>query len=267
MRIGSWRLVLLAIFAAAVCAFLTGRQSDLSRLRTRAAQLAGASGELSQLRAENERLRTARASEGELESLRADHATIARLRNEVAAVQRSLDKDTQSNESKPGDAVPQPATLLDHELTKDQWRNAGRKSPAATIETMLWAAASGDVGNVAGTLEMSDETRRKADALYASLPRKIREDYGGVDNLVALLTAKEAPMGAASVVAEVPDPHGTVLVTSFKDFYGHSRLVALSLRTDGNAWRIDVPPSAIDRYAAIILADPKSVEVSPLRVP
>ena len=266
MKTPGLRFVLLIVFIATVAAVLIERQIRLDRLRDEATRVRPAEGLLVSLNAENARLEAGRTPDAQLESLRTDHANIARLRNEVAAVQRSLDARTQPEDLREQASSRPYPTLLDHELSREQWRNAGRDTPAATVETMLWAAAGGDVEHIGDTLALTTEAREKANALLASLPADIREGYANAENFIAMLTAKQAPMGSAAVVAEVPYPEGTILVTNFKDFYGNAHVVALALRTDGNGWRIDVPPSAIERYASVIRADPRSLRLDSLSV-
>lgn len=264
MRSGSRRLVFLAVFTVAIGAWLFARHDRLEELRREAARLRPAAGTLSALQEANARLAATRVPAKELESLRADHAAIARLRNQIEAVKRSLDAPPRPAAAASGLAAP---TLLDGPLSPQQWRNAGRETPAATVETMLWAAAGGDIAAMADTLELSPEARRKAEALRTLLSAESPAGISNPDQLVALMAAMDMPTGSAQVVAEVPQPEGTLLVASVADIYGHHRAVALSLRTDGNGWRIVVPPSAVDRFAARLDERADALHLQPREVP
>ncbi len=262
----TWRFVFLAVFTSAVAALLFARQAELGRLRRDAEHSHRTSATLADLRQANARLEAGRVSEQELASLRAGHATVVSMRNEIAAIERSVEARERAASPSTGQASADSPTLLDGPLTSDQWHNAGRSTPVATVETMLWAAARGESGRLAETLALGREARAKAEAIYTSLPPDLRQELSTPENLLGALTAKEITMRSAQVVAEVPQPQGTTLILETKGDEGQLRRISLSLRADGNAWRIEVPPAAVDRFAAQARDKSESLQLPPVRV-
>lgn len=254
--------VLVAVIGLAV-AWFGSRELHLRSFHASADHLRSSAGDLAALREAHAKLRAALPPENELTALRADRAAIVRLRNEIQAVRRGVE----AREHPPSPATPvRAATLLEAPLAAAQWRNVGHATPAAAVETLLWAAAGGDVERLAETLVQAPETRARAEALFASLPPDLRREHATPERLMALMTASVIPLGSAQVVAEVPNPQGTVLVTSLESPSGQSRMVALSLRTDGQAWRVELPPAAVERYAAQLRNNRPAVQLGAVRV-
>lgn len=258
------RLASLAAVIGLMAAWLAHRAVELGALRASAANLRSSADALAPLRAAHAKLLAARPSEMELATLREDQAALARLRNEIEAVRRSVEAREQSSVPV---APGRPATLLEARLAAAQWRNAGRATPAAAVETLLWAAASGEVERLVETLVLGPEARARAEALFASLPPNLRRENASPEQLMALMTASEIPLGHAQVVAEVPTPQGTMLVTQIESPSGQSRVVALALRTDGQAWRVDLPPTAVERYAAKLHQSTAAVQMGVVHAP
>lgn len=135
---------------------------------------------------ERDRLRALQPSAAELRSLR-------RAGTERAALQ--LSAATQ-------DVRRLPVVKLDlgEWRPASSWKNCGQATPNAAIESMLWAAAGGDVTIVKSLLSISDETRQQAEALLARLPTAARGRYVTVEDLIAELTVKNIPLGSAQLV-------------------------------------------------------------------
>jgi hypothetical protein len=82
------------------------------------------------------------------------------------------------------------------------WKNQGQATPEAAVETMLWAAAGGDLSALKNTLALAPDTQSKAADLLASLPSGISETYASPEDLMALLVAGNVPLDSAQVVAK-----------------------------------------------------------------
>jgi hypothetical protein len=72
---------------------------------------------------------------------------------------------------------------------------------------------------------------------------------------VALLTAADVPLGAAQIrESPVADVRGEGLTAILRDTENRIRTANLTLRQDGELWKIVVPGSAIEKYAALLLS-------------
>lgn len=161
-----------------------------------------------------------------------------------------------------------------------EWGNRGQTTPHAAIETMLWAAAGGDIASLKNLLSLADATRAKADQLFARLPASERERYASPEDLIAAFTIKAIPIGEAQLVwLNIADPDNAAAGVYLKNPPGEigaadfatktatakddplelrppqlasddtSSVAYLLLHREGDAWRFVVPPSAIDKIA------------------
>lgn len=150
--------------------------------------------------------------------------------------------------------VPPAPSLRDGFVSAKSWKNAGRATPAAAFETALWASAGGDVETLAGLLLFDAEARTKAEALFTRLPSALRQELGNPERLIALLVAKDVPLGSAQIMAEIPTEHGSQMRTLLMDEQGKLKPAQLSLRLEGTGWRFVVPPRAVEKYASQLQA-------------
>jgi len=67
-----------------------------------------------------------------------------------------------------------------------------------------------------------------------------------------LLVAKEIPLGSAKIWAQSGESADTKIVAQLIDTQEKSKQVRLSLRTVGENWRLIVPPTAVEKYAAFL---------------
>ena len=214
---------------------------------------------------ERDRLRSLAPSESELASLRRNAAERAKLR-------AALDSQEAAQPS------ASPTLTLGDWRPASEWKNRGQATPHAAVETALWAAAGGDVSTLRNLLSLADATRAKADALFARLPASERGRYPSPEDLIAAFTIKSIPVGEAQLVwFNQADPENATAGVFLKnppteagtaDFAattpaskedsrdrrppqlpsdGTTTVAYLSLRRDGETWRLVVPPSAIDR--------------------
>ncbi len=224
--------------------------------------------ELDRLQRERDRLRTLQPSESELASLRRSLA--------AEAIQTS----TASPAVSPTSPLP-----LGNWKPAAEWRNQGRLTPQAAVETALWSAAGGDTGALAGLLTFGRETRAEAEALRTSLHGG--EQYASAEELVAALTINAIPVGDAQLVwlnqadtdhatvglflKNPPTPTGAADFTPPTSDESHAvterkppelqadtntSVAYLSLQREADGWRIDVPPGAIDQLAKKIAPVP-----------
>ena len=208
--------------------------------------------EAEQLRAENQRMAAAQPAETELRALRADHEAVARLRTEIAAMRE------RATAPSPLPATLKPAVPNEPPIISDsQWKNSGWGTAAAALETALWAASGGDIDTLAQSLVLEPEAREKAAALLAGLPSAARAEYQSPEHLVALLATKDVPMGGIQVVAQASQgTEQTMIRVRLHQPDGSAKSTSLLLRQNAGAWRLVVPTSAVERYAAILKGPP-----------
>lgn len=138
-------------------------------------------------RREQDRLRALQPSDAELKVLRRAGSEHARFKAALAA--EAATAPTSSAKLDLGDW--RPAT---------SWRNRGQATPTAALETALWAAAGGDIETLKNLLSIGADTRQKAEGLLARLPADARARYATVEDLIAEMTVKNVPLGAAQLV-------------------------------------------------------------------
>ena len=221
------------------------------------------------LRDENSRLVVAQVPEAELERLKADRAALGRLRAEVDEL-----RERANERSKPAAApvsvapvTPKLAqTLSDDEgMATGKCRNVGRATPAAAIETALWAGAGGDVEALAGLLYFDARSRQAAEQLLASVSGPLRAQCNTPEQLIAMLTAKDIPLGRARMIQVfdqkdgVASDHVTVAL-ELSDPKGKSKNAGLLLRQTDDGWKLVVRDKVIEDYAAKLKGEPAAAE-------
>ena len=184
----------------------------------------------------------------------ADAAAVARLRAELDAIKVRALKRSAAQPKVNNEALTVPLSLSTDMVPSDQWKNAGRATPAATFETALWAAAAGDVDSLAGLLSIDPVVRIEAVKLMQMLPYSLRQDYNTPEQVIALLATRDVPVsGAAQILDDkATGPAGTRVVAVLRDAENRRRQTHLLLRQDGAEWRLIVPASAVERYTAMV---------------
>ena len=219
------------------------------RLHEEAARLEAQAREAARLREENQRLATHQTTPTEMESLRADHAEMERLRGEIDALSRRVEQaDRDEAQSKPAIST-KAAEPLREAIAASAWKNAGRATPEAVLETAVWSVKEGDIATLAGALLIDDRTRGKAEALLAVLPEATRAQYGTPEQLVAFLTAKDVPLTSLRVDGMNVNGDEAQAVINLRTSENLDKLTELELHRSADGWQIKVPESAIDKYA------------------
>lgn len=213
--------------------------------------------ELAALIAQRERLTSAQIPSAQLRLLRADRAAVNRLRGEMEMLkQRVAPKSIVEPEAPaPVSAASTlaPPTVTEGPVSGDFLRDAGRATPAAALETALWAATGGDVETLGSTLLLDAEARTRAEQILATLPAAARDQYRTPEHLVAALTVKDIPLNGLFIMAPKKDePTGTRILARMPGPDGKLRTVAISLRQNGSEWQLVVPASAVEKYGRML---------------
>jgi len=268
--IAGWKFLGVSVLVVAVGAAGWTQHGAGQRLRDEIAVARNRSRDLARLREENRRMKAAQVSDAELERLRSDRAATEQLRSELESLKRSV---AQRSKAQPdvasetsSSAAPTPALLITERMVPPSaWRNAGRGTPAATLESLLWAAAGGDVEAVASSLILEGEARAQAEALYARLPEEARRGYGSAEKLVALFAAKDVPLGEAHIAGPWEPPHHTKVSLQMRETSeGPPRMAVFQLREEAGEWKVIVPASAVEKYAAALQKPGDVVMLAPV---
>jgi hypothetical protein len=240
-----------ALVAGAIW-LLVAQRTTGEALRSEIVRLSEEQRERTRLLAENRRLRAAQVTAAEMETLRADRGEVARLRGEIEKLRRSADaKESAVAKAAPKEYVP---SIFDGPMPPSMWKNAGAATPGAALETVLWAAAGGDTEALAARLVFFDvRVRAKAEVLLAGLPEATRAQYGSPEQLLAALTAKDVPLRNATIYDTKTEYDGErIVIAQLSDGEKRSTGVRFMLRKEGEEWRLVVPQSAVENYAAAL---------------
>jgi hypothetical protein len=200
--------------------------------------------EVARREGENRRLEAQIPSSAEIARLQENREAVTKLAREF--------KELRASDEAQRTPLPSPAgrRMRDEALAAESWRNAGRSTPEAVLETTLWAAAGGDVETLTGCLWLDPSARERAEALFAGLPEQARREFGTPERLLASMTVADILLGNARILGEYPEADGTELVVRLENVSGRSRNVLLTLRRHGSDWSLAMPGAIVERYAA-----------------
>lgn len=241
----------------------------LKRQRQAAAQLQDeiasrrvAADEWTRLNAEHQHLVAAQVKPDDLKQLAAERHAVSALLVEIEAMKHRADSMARSPRQ-PAVEKPTPSLMERGPVPASHWKNAGQATPGAAFETLLWASAGGDLDSLVRVLDLDSLARMEATEVLDQLPSAMRKEIGTPERLVALMTAKDAPMGSAEILsayeaAAANDashaPATRKLNARVVDAEGNSTELLLDLRADNGTWRLVVPDAAIKKYGALLHA-------------
>ncbi len=224
-------------------------RESFARDRVAARSLAG-------VRAEHERLLAVQPAAGELERREAEAEALRLARAEVEALRLQVEKAARiaaEKKSAPVDRFTTGATV-----PASEWKNAGTATAKATLETVLWAGAGGDVDVFAKALFFypNKQTHDAARSLWESVPESMRANYPTPESLLAFLSVKDVPLGAVKVrqtneLEGWPGPAMNIqLLLTGAD--GKSKNASLLFMQKDDGWKLVVMESVIAKYAAAL---------------
>lgn len=243
-RNGIW--VVLAVVTLGVAGTLTLQAQRSRQLRAEIALLRNEAASLRTLQGENQRLRAAQPSASEWAEWRTQDAERVRCESEIAQLRARLAAKTATS------SAGAPEFRPSEPVQANAWNNVGRSSPEAVLETALWAAAGGEVDTLADTLLLETDARTRAEALLASLPPAVRATYGTPERLVALLTAREVPLGSMQFIARMERGADVLLRVRLQQPDGSAVTKSLVARGTPGNWRLVVPAGAINHFEAVL---------------
>lgn len=97
-------------------------------------------------------------------------------------------------------------------LPHTAWKNRGRATPAAALETTLWAAAGGDLATLKNGFLLDEAVRTETEAIRSKLPARAQLLYTSPEELIAAVFSTAIPLGAIQVVwQEQSDPDNAAM--------------------------------------------------------
>jgi hypothetical protein len=131
------------------------------------------------------------------------------------------------------------------------WKNAGKATPEAATETVLWAALGGDVDTLSNALVFTPTAREKADALFAGLSESARQQYGTAEKVIALMIAKDAAtLNGMQVLGQKEVAADNVAVRlRFANTEGKTKDDNFLMRRTSDGWRLVLPDVAVEKFA------------------
>ena len=181
---------------------------------------------------------------------------IAKLREEIAAFRKSTQVLTEFAQMAQAAAALKSLggteTTVATKLTASEaLRNAGRLTPEAATETVLWAAYGGDVDALSNSFVFTPTAREKAAAWFAALPADTRQQYGSPEKVIALMIAKDAAglTGMQVLGQKEIAPDNVGVRVRFASADGKTKDDNLLMRRVDDGWRMVVPDNAVEKFA------------------
>lgn len=219
-------------------------QAELEVQRARQTEIRG-------VRAEQARLRAQQVPAAELERLRADRVALVRLRGEMTGLETRAEQRSQA--ARP--ASPPERFAVGQAMPAASWSNAGAASPTAALETVLWAAAGGEVDQFAQRIHFEPAAEAAAKALLDGLPPAERARHASPAHLLAYLSVKDIPIGTAKIVSLPSSSSKTQPVSLLLgDVNEKGRVVQLVFQQQGAEWKLRATEAAVAKYAAALRA-------------
>jgi hypothetical protein len=250
------KTLLIVIASLAMGALWVAGKFEHNALRAELDAAQQSNSELESARRENQALRTRQPEAREVTRMQAE--ADARVRRETAATQQRL----------------APALVVGEWAPPSTWQNRGSATPAASVETLLWAAAGGDLGKLSELLQLDEAGAAKAAQLLAGAPANFRASYATPQQFIAAFTAKAITLGDAQLVWQQQNgPDDAIACVWLKDpapdpARGESpenpadpnappmqpanrktKTALMNLRRTDEGWKIVVPAGAVDRLA------------------
>jgi hypothetical protein len=199
---------------------------------------------------ENRRLREQELTAEERDRLQAMHDEAEALRARINALKASL-------QASGGNGTLGPTLSAD-------WVYAGRATPRASFESVLWTASRGDVDQLASLLDFDGEARGAAEAIFGNLPPDSRSEYPSAQKVVATLLSASFPKDASAMtpVGARVDGHDALLSFRVDHADGTSRTNVYHFRQETDGWRLLVPASVMADYEKMLAGDGRAPQVA-----
>lgn len=247
MRSKSWRIFSVGLLVAAAAGgwgLVAGHQQN-AKLRAQAAALRERNAPVVRLATENQHTRdlVARAERDTAVASGVLHQEVVRLRAEIEALEDRA-REAAAKKAAAAEAIAANRDPMGALMRLENFENVGRATPAAAIQTLIWAAMKGDDPSVIASLSLMADAREEAQQLWAHLPESSRAKYPAPENLAALVVTGEILRAdALQISATTPvDASHAIVAVRLAGVDGEEK-VPVELTFDG--WKVQVPKKMI----------------------
>jgi hypothetical protein len=258
------KLVFFCLALGSVTAALLYQQRSNARLRAAIDALRAQNREVVVLQGERERLV---ASSPAPAVVAVEEQELLALRAQILARQRRLEAAQKPRPPvAPRVATPvNPPVLAPGMIPADAIQNVGRATPAAAMQTGLWAQSRGETSTFMAGVAFDPECKAKMDELFTGLSAEEQQYFQSPERLVALLAKVanvasahgtpfpiqivEKPLGldAAEVTLRLHMPNGEIRDGK-----------TLRLRRFADGWKMELPGTEADWLKVLWLGLPPS---------
>ena len=182
-----------------------------------------------------------------------ENEALAQLREEIVALRKSTQDLTRLAQA--AQALKALGNNSDAVATKlipaNAWKNAGKGTPEATTETILWAAVGGEVDTLAQALTFTASAREKADTWFAGLSENTRQQYGSPEKVIALMIARDAAAltGMQVLGQKEVSVDDVGMRVRFASDQGKVKDESFLMHRSADGWRMVLPDSTVEKFA------------------
>lgn len=142
----------------------------------------------------------------------------------------------------------------------DEWKNVGRRSIGAAVQSLYWAISRGEIDYLQDAISLDPASENAMAALFEQASPKLREQYPTPDSFVAFLLASQpaiAGVAIGRIVEEKSTPDNiTVSIATTAgegkfDGGGHQRF----RRTPSGDWVRTIGPAEINTWRQMLKWD------------
>jgi RNA polymerase sigma factor (sigma-70 family) len=245
-------LGIVGVVAVAATAIAIRQYQTTAQLRTEVAALREQTSALAASRAETRRV---------TEEMTDEHAELVRLRAEKEAFMKAVAAQKTSTARASSGTAPVRAasageTLAPGMVSVDLMANVGRATPTAAAQTMMWAMQRGDIKTVASVIELAPPERAKLETFIATLPDKVRTDYGTPEDLLAfVMSGSPRPIAGVQLLSQTqPDADTEIHRVQMQYQNGEVRQDEIKFRREADGWKQVVSPAVVDRVIGYLSA-------------
>jgi hypothetical protein len=181
---------------------------------------------------------------------------LLKLRQEIAALRKSTQELTQLAQAAQAAAALKSLggtenSVVTKLIPADALKNAGKATPEAATESLLWAAVGGDVDSLSQALVFTPTAREKADAWFAGLSENTRQQYGSPEKVIALMIARDAAgLSGMQVIGQKEiSPDNVGVRVRFASTDGNTKDDNILMRRVSDGWRMVLPDTAVEKFA------------------
>ena len=123
------------------------------------------------------------------------------------------------------------------------------------MNTVIWAAMSGEVDTMAQSLALTEQGRVLIESVFQDLPAGTQQEYGSAKRVLATLLAARMSLAlkSAQVTAEQVVRNGEHRVTiELRRSESDLRTIELTFRQAPAGWQVVVPDSVVERSVAVL---------------